>query len=91
MNLPLNVDLKGKIAVVTGGGGVLGSYFCEALALSGAKVAVVNRTKEKAQTVVDRIVEAGAKLPQFLVMYWILLAWKMSEMNFTKYSGPAIY
>lgn len=61
MNLPLNVDLKGKIAVVTGGGGVLGSYFCEALALSGAKVAVVNRTKEKAQTVVDHIVEAGGE------------------------------
>ncbi len=61
MNLPLNVDLKGKIAVVTGGGGVLGSYFCEALALSGAKVAVVNRTKEKAQTVADRIVEAGGE------------------------------
>lgn len=61
MKLTLNVDLKGKIAVVTGGGGVLGSYFCEALALSGAKVAVVNRTKEKAQAVVDRIVEAGGE------------------------------
>ncbi|MDK9710156.1 SDR family oxidoreductase [Acidaminobacter sp.] len=59
MKLPLNVDLQGKVAVVTGGGGVLGGYFCEALALSGAKVAVVNRTKEKAQVVADRIVEAG--------------------------------
>lgn len=61
MNLPLQVDLKGKVAVVTGGGGVLGSYFCEALALSGAKVAIVNRTKEKAQVVVDRITEAGGE------------------------------
>lgn len=61
MNLPLNVDLKGKVAVVTGGGGVLGGYFCEALALSGAKVAIVNRTKEKAQAVADRIVEAGGE------------------------------
>ena len=61
MNLPLHVDLKGKVAVVTGGGGVLGSYFCEALALSGAKVAIVNRTKEKAQVVADRIIEAGGE------------------------------
>jgi NAD(P)-dependent dehydrogenase (short-subunit alcohol dehydrogenase family) len=61
MILPFQVDLKGKVAVVTGGGGVLGSYFCEALALSGAKVAIVNRTKEKAQAVVDRITEAGGE------------------------------
>jgi len=61
MNLPLHVDLKGKVAVVTGGGGVLGSYFCEALALSGAKVAIVNRSKDKAQLVADRIQAAGGE------------------------------
>lgn len=59
MNLPLNVDLSNKVAVVTGGGGVLGSCFSEALALSGAKVAIVNRTQEKAQLVADRIMKAG--------------------------------
>ena len=42
MNLPLNIDLKGKVAVVTGGGGVLCSSFAQAIAASGAKVAVLD-------------------------------------------------
>ena len=43
MTVPFKVDLSGKVAVVTGGGGVLGSYFAKALAECGAKVAVLNR------------------------------------------------
>ena len=39
MNLPLNTDLTGKVAVVTGAGGVLCAMFSRALAQSGAKVA----------------------------------------------------
>ena len=51
--------LKNKVAVVTGGGGVLGSAFSKELARAGAKVAIVNRTEEKAQRVVDAIRAAG--------------------------------
>ena len=51
--------LKNKVAVVTGGGGVLGSAFSKELARAGAKVAIVNRTEEKAQRVVDAIIAAG--------------------------------
>ena len=52
-------NLKDKVAVVTGGGGVLGSEFAKALALAGAKVAIVNRSEDKAQRVADAITAAG--------------------------------
>ncbi|MBQ7801986.1 MAG: SDR family oxidoreductase [Oscillospiraceae bacterium] len=42
----LNTDLTGKVAVVTGAGGVLCSYLAKVLARAGAKVALVNRSEE---------------------------------------------
>ncbi len=59
MNLPFEIDLSGKTAVVTGGGGVLCSGFCIALAKCGANVAVLSRRKEKADIVADEIKKAG--------------------------------
>ena len=38
MELPFDLDLKGKTAVVTGAGGVLCSMFSKALAACGARV-----------------------------------------------------
>ncbi len=40
----LNTDLTGKVAVVTGAGGVLCSHMAKVLARAGAKVALVNRS-----------------------------------------------
>lgn len=57
--VPFKVDLTNKVAAVTGGGGVLCSAFCEALAECGAKIAVMNRTLETAKYVADRIVASG--------------------------------
>ena len=53
--------LQNKVAVVTGGGGVLGSAFAKELARVGAKVAIMNRTAATAQAVVDAIEAAGGK------------------------------
>ena len=59
MKLPLNVNLKDKVTVITGAGGVLCSAFAEALAQCGAKVAVLDINAEAAQKVADRITEKG--------------------------------
>ncbi len=50
---------NGKTAVVTGGGGVLCSSFCEALAERGANVAVLDLNLENAKAVADKIVKNG--------------------------------
>ena len=55
----LNTDLSGKVAVVTGAGGVLCSEFAKVLARAGARVALLNRTREKAQKVADAIKTEG--------------------------------
>ena len=59
MNLSIKPDLSGKIAVVTGGAGVLCREFAKALALCGAKVAILNRTLSKAEAVAAEIAEMG--------------------------------
>ena len=55
----LNTDLNGKVAVVTGAGGVLCSEFAKVLARAGARVALLNRTQEKAQKYADEIKAEG--------------------------------
>lgn len=53
--------LTGKVAVVTGGGGVLCSEFSLELARHGATVAVLDLNQEMAQKTVDAIQVAGGK------------------------------
>ena len=52
-------DLTGKIAVVTGAGGVLCSSFAKTLAAAGAKVALLDINEEAAQGFADEIVAEG--------------------------------
>lgn len=54
-------DLSGKIALITGGGGVLGSAHSAALAESGAAVAVADIKKDDADKVVQEITSSGGK------------------------------
>ncbi len=52
-------NLEGRVAVITGGGGVLCSGFAKDLAKSGVKVAVLDLREEAAQAVVDEITADG--------------------------------
>ncbi len=52
-------DLTGKVAVVTGAGGVLCSSFAKTLAKAGAKVALLDINEEAAKGFADEIVADG--------------------------------
>lgn len=55
----LNTDLTGKVAVVTGAGGVLCSHFAKVIARAGAKVALLDLNEAAAQGFADEIVAEG--------------------------------
>lgn len=59
--LPFDIDLKGKVAVVTGGGGVLCSAFAKTIAQCGGKVAVLDLNQDAAQKVADEIAQEGGE------------------------------
>jgi NAD(P)-dependent dehydrogenase (short-subunit alcohol dehydrogenase family) len=55
----LDTDLTGKVAVVTGAGGVLCSHFSKVLARAGAKVALLDLNLEAAQKCAGEIQKEG--------------------------------
>ena len=55
----LNTDLSNKVAVVTGAGGVLCSYFAKVLARAGAKVALLDLNEESARKYAEEIEAEG--------------------------------
>lgn len=59
MKLPFQPDFKDKVAVVTGGAGVLCAMFAHAIGMCGAKVAVLDLNLERAKIVADEINAGG--------------------------------
>jgi len=61
MSKGFSVDLRGRVALVTGGGGVLCGHMAKALAKAGAAVAIADLRQERADDVAAEIVAAGGK------------------------------
>lgn len=59
MSLCLGTDLKDKVAVVTGAGGILCGMFARTLSDAGAKVAVLDLNEEAAEAVAQEIRDKG--------------------------------
>jgi 2-deoxy-D-gluconate 3-dehydrogenase len=59
MNIQQKFDLAGRVAVVTGGVGLLGKEFCRTLAEAGASVAVVDLNASASQGTADTLKKDG--------------------------------
>lgn len=59
MNIPFKPNFSGRVAVVTGGAGVLCGEFCKIFAACGAKVAILDFLLEKAEELASEIKAAG--------------------------------
>jgi NAD(P)-dependent dehydrogenase (short-subunit alcohol dehydrogenase family) len=54
-------SLRGRVALIAGGGGAIGSALAEAFAGAGARVAVAGRTADALDAAVERVVAAGSE------------------------------
>lgn len=59
MNLPLNIDYRGKVVVVTGAGGLICGAMARAFAQSGAKVAALDLNEEAVKKLADELKAEG--------------------------------
>ena len=65
MTIQEKFDLTGRVAVVTGGVGLLGAEFCRTLAEAGAAIAVVDRNGSASQAAADTLTKSGYKAQAF--------------------------
>ena len=65
MTIQEKFDLAGRVAIVTGGVGLLGAEFCKTLAEAGATVALVDLNASASQEIVDTLTKSGYKAQAF--------------------------
>src|SRR5258707_6104583 len=65
MTIQEKFDLSGRVAILTGGGGLLGSEFCKTLSEAGAAVAVVDLNASVSQATADTLTKSGYKAQAF--------------------------
>ena len=61
MTIQEKFDLTGRVAVITGGVGLLGAEFCKTLAEAGATVVVVDLNAAASKSVADTLTNSGYK------------------------------
>jgi NAD(P)-dependent dehydrogenase (short-subunit alcohol dehydrogenase family) len=61
MTIQQKFDLTGRVAIVTGGVGLLGAEFCRTLAEAGAAVVVVDLNAPASKVTADTLTESGYK------------------------------
>jgi 2-deoxy-D-gluconate 3-dehydrogenase len=61
MKIQEKFDLTGRVAVVTGGVGLLGAEFCRTLAEAGAAVAVVDLNESASHAVTESLIKSGCQ------------------------------
>lgn len=59
--LPIHESLKGKVAVVTGGGGILCHVMAKELIRHGVKIAILDLREEKAKEATDQLAALGGE------------------------------
>jgi NAD(P)-dependent dehydrogenase (short-subunit alcohol dehydrogenase family) len=65
MTIQQKFDLTGRVAIVTGGVGLLGAEFCRTLAEAGASIAVVDLNSASASAVADTLTKSGYNAQAF--------------------------
>ncbi len=54
-------SLEGRVALIPGGGGAIGSAMAEALAGAGARVAVIDQTMDRSDAAIEKVKVAGSE------------------------------
>ena len=54
-------SLEGRVALIPGGGGAIGSAMAEALAGAGARIAVIDQTMDRSDAAIEKVKAAGSE------------------------------